>query len=120
MRIVTTCTFVGKRGAANAKRIRQADFIKAGQEEVIILSIGWGNVQALRMFFKRCGYSVGTLDLRTTEPPSDIDVLVVPGVGSASAFGGLCEISRRRLIATLQKAEKVGVFASVCIFFSNT
>lgn len=88
-------------------------------KRVVIVNLGWGNLDALRMFFKRCGYSADIIDLTTDTEYPTADILVIPGVGSASAFAGLCSTFRCRLDIMLQKADKiVGICLGMHVFFN--
>ena len=88
-------------------------------KRVVILNLGWGNLDSLRMFFKRCGYRADIIDLATDIEYPTADILVIPGVGSASAFAGLCSTLRYRLDIMLQKANKiVGICLGMHVLFN--
>lgn len=85
---------------------------------VLVLSLGWGNVEAVRMFYKRCGYSADVLELRLFEPESEIDIAVIPGVGGASAFSDLSELVKLRLAKVLKTARTVvGICLGMHVLF---
>ncbi len=82
--------------------------------KVIILDLGWGNLQAMQQFFVKMGNNSKILRPEVSRPLKLLGsyICVIPGIGSASQFN---KISKSLRCVILEIVEKANFTFGICL-----